>query len=56
MMRQATAWAMLSGLGGLWLAYTLDWPAGATMVLITAAVYVIFGRILARLKKSPSGA
>lgn len=56
MMRQATAWAMLSGLGGLWLAYTLDWPAGATMVLITAAVYVIFGRILAQPKKSPSGA
>lgn len=40
MMRQATAWAALSGVGGLWLAYRFDWPAGPTMVLTTAALYV----------------
>lgn len=40
MMRRAVAWAALSGVAGLWLAYELDWPAGATMVLTTAVLYL----------------
>lgn len=44
MMRQATAWAALSCLGGLWLAYIMDWPAGASMVMLTGAIYLISGK------------
>jgi zinc transport system permease protein len=40
MMRRAVLWAALSGVGGLWLAYALDWPAGPTMVLTAAMLYL----------------
>ena len=40
MMRRAVLWAAISGVTGLWLAYELDWPAGATMVLTTALLYL----------------
>jgi zinc transport system permease protein len=40
MMARATGWVALAGVAGLWLAYSLDWPAGPTMVLATAALYV----------------
>lgn len=41
MMRRAVLWAAAAGSGGLWLAYELDWPAGATMVLTTATLFLI---------------
>lgn len=41
MMRRAVLWAAAAGSGGLWLAYELDWPAGATMVLATATLFLI---------------
>lgn len=41
MMLQAAGIAAGASLGGLWLAYTLDWPAGASMVLLTAAAYLL---------------
>ena len=33
--------AAATGSGGLWLAYELDWPAGATMVLTTATLFLV---------------
>jgi zinc transport system permease protein len=41
MMRRAVLWAAASGTAGLWLAYELDWPAGATMVLATAVLFLV---------------
>ncbi|MBL8428718.1 MAG: metal ABC transporter permease [Dechloromonas sp.] len=41
MMRRAVLWAAASGTAGLWLAYELDWPAGATMVLATALLFLV---------------
>ena len=40
MMRRAVLFAAASGTAGLWLAYELDWPAGATMVLATAILFL----------------
>jgi zinc transport system permease protein len=41
MMWRAALIAGAACLGGLWLAYAQDWPAGASMVLLTAAVYLV---------------
>ncbi|NWG32439.1 MAG: metal ABC transporter permease [Rhodocyclaceae bacterium] len=41
MMLQASAWAALATVAGLWAAYRLDWPAGPTMVLAIGALYLL---------------